>query len=924
MKTRNYPHISDTNFPDLNTVNAYKYRQEFDYSRYEISTTAHLCTVPWRSDYADVVYFDDEAARDAYFNGIFEDEGVALPTMFRLYDSGSLKIEVPIDVAQKYNYLVIDYGIVTKEGEPVIGELPDGFRRMCYFIEDLNQESVNTTRLTLATDYWQTYVYSMDIDYLQLTRGHAPVAATDVDSYLENPLENCELLTTSDVNYGELQNVKSEEHIVISDGQMLLCLAFTGNTGTESHPWNWDGRTDAQVIYNSQTLSNVQVISTPVENWQTFVDFTDTNYPQFFQTVKAVFLVPEKIVRYAGDAFDFMGVSWRFLKDQGHFKAGEFDITREKFGFDERFADLAKLYTYPYSAIVADDLRGNSTIIKIEETAGKLALQGVINYMFPFLNIQAYHTGIGSDVTGVINFKTSIDNTYTIGGRDYDFSVKWDIPTMALQLTADSDWALNGKISADCAKANAYASAATGKTNADASATTAKTNADASATNAKNCGDASAIAAKTSADASAENSKTCGDASALSAKTSSDASARTGKTNAAESASTAKSNTSRSVDTSTAVTEMANQLAHDLFIYGARENAYSYGQSSIIQNAQEQAGFDNGWTQMISGLTGTAISGGTTASIPGNLAAAVPGLVNNAVTFSQVTSTNRAFINTSQNTNAKTMLLLYGVEPPTNVDGMMIDAIAEYTATGGLKGKELDASTANASAVSTVTGDATNSNAADSYNTSIANNDRSYSTTVANNQRSYDTTTANNQRNFDTSTSNNRRSYDTSMANNERNYLTSTENNARSYDTSLANNQRSYDTTIENANRSWDAAHAQKLISTHPEFGARGGDGDLIVKPMAMRYNVLTQNAGAIRQAGEQFLRYGYNLEMQWKFDSFNVMPKFSYWQASALVIRGGVYAGALDVIKGILINGVTVWRDPSEVGKISIYDNKE
>ncbi len=859
MKKRNYPHISDTNFPDLNSVDAYKYKQEFDYSRYEISTTAHLCSVPWRSSYADTVYFETEEKRDEYFNGIFEDSGVTLPTMFRLYDSGSLKIEVPIDVAQKYNYLVIDYGIVTKEGEPVLGELPDGFRRMCYFVEDMTQESVNTTRLVLALDYWQTYVYSVDIEYLELVRGHAPLAATNVADYLANPLANSELLLSPDVNFGELQNVKSENHIVLNDSNMLLCIATTGNTGTTDHPWDWVDKTNTEIFYNSQTLSNVQVISTPVENWQAFADYTETAYPQFFQTVKAIFLIPEKLIEYAGPEFDFMGVNFRFLKDQSNFKAGDFNITREKFGFDDRFADLAKLYTYPYSAIVADDFRGNSTIIKIEETVGRLELRGVINYTFPFLNIQGYHTGLGSDVTSVISFKNSIDNTYTIGGRDYDFSVKWNIPTMALQLTAEADWVLNGKISADTAKANAYASAATAKANADSSALTGKTNSD---------------------------------ASALTGKTNTEASTNTGAENARESALTGKNNTARSVDASTEITNKGNELAKKMYEWGARENAFSYGQSSIMQNQQAQAAFDNGWTQMIAGLTGSSVTSPSLSNVLGNVAAALPGFVNNALTFSQVTSTDRVLINTSQTVNAQVMQLLYGVKPDINIDGMFIDQIANYTPTmSGLKGVETQASMNNATDISNISGNTTNSNAADSYNTTIANTNRSAATSLENNQRSYDTTIANNQ---------------------------------RSYDTTIANNQRSYDTTIANTDRSWDASHNQKLLSSHPEFGARGGDGDLCVKPMGIRYNVLTQSAAAIRQAGEQFLRFGYALAMQWKFTTFNVMPHFSYWEASQIVVRGQVYAGALDVIKGVLISGVTVWRNPSELGTISIYDNKE
>ena len=57
--------------------------------------------------------------------------------------------------------------------------------------------------------------------------------------------------------------------------------------------------------------------------------------------------------------------------------------------------------------------------------------------------------------------------------------------------------------------------------------------------------------------------------------------------------------------------------------------------------------------------------------------------------------------------------------------------------------------------------------------------------------------------------------------------------------------------------------------------------------------------------------------------ESFNLMPKFTYWQCDAVYLDdNGVYEGAQDVIKSILVKGTTVWRNPEEIGVTSIYKN--
>ena len=88
-----FPHLDDTNYPHLNTENVWKYRNNFDYTRWGISTTLRLCSVNYPQDYSHVVDWKSVEERDNYFNNLDLahvtqlSEPVRLETMMRLATS---------------------------------------------------------------------------------------------------------------------------------------------------------------------------------------------------------------------------------------------------------------------------------------------------------------------------------------------------------------------------------------------------------------------------------------------------------------------------------------------------------------------------------------------------------------------------------------------------------------------------------------------------------------------------------------------------------------------------------------------------------------------------------------------------------------------------------------------------------------------
>lgn len=145
-------------------------------------------------------------------------------------------------------------------------------------------------------------------------------------------------------------------------------------------------------------------------------------------------------------------------------------------------------------------------------------------------------------------------------------------------------------------------------------------------------------------------------------------------------------------------------------------------------------------------------------------------------------------------------------------------------------------------------------------------------------------------------------------------------NAARTCNTTVANAARSKTVTERGVQAGWNAA---KLKAPN-RFGA-DAQGLGKVRPLGLFANVVTMSNSDVARVGDQMLRYGYALSRNVRVSSLNVMPKFSYWQASDLwlVSRTGVSEAQQEILKSILKRGVTVWRNPDDIGKVSIYDNR-
>lgn len=72
------------------------------------------------------------------------------------------------------------------------------------------------------------------------------------------------------------------------------------------------------------------------------------------------------------------------------------DINKGSFNYPARYANIAKLYTYPYSQIEVTDESGNITLVMIEDTTGKLQLSCAVSLAYPLIGIDAHLLGYGA------------------------------------------------------------------------------------------------------------------------------------------------------------------------------------------------------------------------------------------------------------------------------------------------------------------------------------------------------------------------------------------------------------------------------------------------------------------------------------------------------------------------------------------------
>lgn len=881
---------NQSDFPIVENVDVFKYDNGFDYSRYDYTQMElQICTVPWDvgeahvgqrtiSGIGNVVYFGSKQKRDKWFEEIPDSECYRFNTKFKeLHREQIIDVPIPYDMCARHNYLVVRYNLFANDGSPVAYESENGKRDWFWFIREVEFKAPNTTRLHLLDDAFQTWIYDVNVTSMILERGHAPMFSTRAGKFLENPLENNEFLLTEDVNFGGTDVVKHTDALVLNSGDMLACIATTanprGNYGTKADD-SW--RTPASAYYTNAGVPSVYVFGMDPSELNTFLTNITNSTPQFKQTVQGVFFASKELVS-VGSAFEFGGVACYGLS-AGRVTLDLTELDKSLFGYDAKYSDMAKLYTYPYAHIEVTDENGNVDEIRIEDTTGTLDVSASMSLAYPFVNLEAHVLGAGGGNRRNVTFRNVTERTFAIQGTWYETLHEWKVPTFAVVLDAsrEYDYATHfDRKQAVTAYTNAYdsatASATTTRNNANASATTARTNTINSADTARDNAIRSANAAKANADATAD----------------------TMKANADADADTLVANTAIQTSANSSINTSANGFAFaDVTMSNLLNGQMTSYENSYVQdttNNEVEAAYNSAAVGIAGGIAQSAANG----AMSGGGAGLVGGLVSGAI--SGVTSAIQTSI--AANLTESQAALTVGLNWDKTNNGQ--------TAASTRTQNQINANTASTNIVN---------------NASTGVSANSAATAKANATRSRNTLKNNASRDQSTATTNANDAYSTAATNANNSYGTDTDNAARTYNTATANAGRTRDTAqkaISNATR-------QAALRSPFVFGNYADGESAVTKPIALFSNVVTQSKAAIALAGDEFARYGYMLDRQWEFDGdWNVGKYFTYWKLRDFWVSGlNVPDLYMDKLRFFLFGGVTVWRKPEYIGRINLYEN--
>ena len=959
----NFPHLNDTAFPDLQTVDVYQYQNNFDYTRWTEDTRIRLVNVIWNSDYKNVVKFDTNAARDYWFDHLTDYYAIELTQAARIVPENFVKLPIPYDVMARYNYLYIDLPIATSADAPIDYENSRGIRRWYFFIQNITYLSPNTTQVYLTLDVWTNYQNEITINYMMLERGHAPVYASDVDTYLANPIANNRYLLAPDVNFDNAGITRSSKYVPFGNGSKYVCIASTcgpesiANLGSVTTNPDYDptgtitysdintryghqlqvngltvgdgrdfssARTPATVGIsdNGYIPNNLTVYAIAAEECYgngTFLNDLRNSCPQFLNTVVACFVVDGACLQFSG-TYTIAGHTIRKCEGVRQNLLTQ-QLQKTDFAYPQELQRFAKLYTSPYAELEIIDNDGTTFTVNIEETS-TLSVKSVVSVAFPYVDYRVYIDGIGgvgSESYSWVDLKGHSDTLQISNSDWFKYCFDWKIPTFALYMDGETAYQLstfnrntkmgiqnalvayhNSMRSANTAMENAIDTAETTLDNVYDSTTTAKTNADASADTAKTNAHNTADTNRLNAYNSAQTTYNCTERSRQ------------------EFVYNAIQKDSAMMQTEQRNITAANALAALNMAFNTDENRVTNVMSWVTTTtdintslAQTNNSIDSDVAaSTIGGLTGGfmgGMGGGAESAIGGALIGGIGGFASSMVS--------------GHYTKANATLA----------------AQCDIATATAIQNKN-NAMTTLANNLTSDTTTATNDAKYDNYVTAaqFSTNQRTKtSDTIIDNETEILTTTRDNATNTRTTVQLNAiNTQVTSKANAERNYNNDRGNALRTKNTIVANSGYTREVAelnakelLENAARSAMAPILDAKNAKPVEIGITSGDSAPdFMRTRGIQIKVKTQSDSAIRQAGDIFARFGYALNQMWNVEESGLclMNHFTYWKASDIWVddRESSNNYVHDFFEKMFLEGVTVWSDPDEIGRVNIYAN--
>lgn len=861
-----YPHLKDTQYPNLANSNVWQYEQNFDFEQFnDIQMHIKVCNVPWdigevhvglkSIPMGNVIGWESKEERDTYLDGL---QGIEWDTAYRAYHDGdTIKLPIPFEYLAYYNYVVVDYS-----KPPVANTDGSGITRFLYFIRDLKQLSINNTQATIWRDSWSMFINDITISHMVLERGHyAMKMAATVSQYLEKPKDNTDYLLTPDVSFGSPSRVSEAGKYIINDSAVFYVIASTAHVQSD----NWgtyqtDGwRIPAVPLNNTeQTSPAYSIIAIEGGSVATFWENVRAQCPQFMESVKCIYLMPMSMVESI-DNFQFCGVTCFKLRALNPVVEVA-NITKDLFGYG-KYEDITKLYTAPYCHLEFTDGEGSTVKVNIEDTTSNvLQLANYVSIAYPYAGVKSYLKGIGDDIDHTVKYCNLSERNFAYSGSWWKYVWSYDIPTFAIFIGGKTRSEYNGWYTR-------------------------------------------------------EGNKDATELAASNARTISEQNAKISRQMATNNAQGAINNTATQNAANNTITNDANDKVDDVAKADKELQTYTVAHNIdatlVMKNNQIKADLQ---TASISANAATETAGvSAVTSIATSGLQGIAGVQTGALNgFASGGALGAAAGSLAGMQNAVTGIACTGIDAYTSITNASINAGAAM-ATANVVANLTEE---NANKVTAT--DAANLTNANSCTDAKAKATKSYNTntnTAQNSANSAITATSS-----DVLKNNAKRQYIAVMSGT----ADSLGNGyADSYTVDKGSAELAYNTSVKSMNMMNKASEREQWLQAPAERGSfTNGEYD-VIKPAGVWCNVVTQPFDAIAQAGQQMLRYGYTYDGTVDFYSFNVMPKFAYWKVSDIWCNASTVPDAwVDDIRNLLLHGVTVWRKPEYINTTSIYDN--
>lgn len=480
-----FPHLADATTYPTSDARAYPvFRNRFDYTRWDADTRIQLLSVNWDND-GNAVDWASREQRDQWFQAQAEAGdavSLSLDSPARMIDR-TIKLPLPYDMTGLWNYVHVTLPVATSAAQPLDYEgtnTSGAVLEWFFFIEGFQYRSPSCTEITLDVDWWTTFLPAIRIQSVQLTRGHWAVAhSADVDAFLKDPMACTEnLMDAEGDNLSVSRQTRTKNSVAWNTGEQRIVW----DMGAVNPAGDWTAETPGgKSFYVGNQNPTGYLFSIRTQDAGTFVD----NAPiGFWQAVKSMWIIPLRFLSLdTGNTFTLGGVTCTPVF--GGLAASE-DVTLQRADWDlpASAGDLTKLYTGQYSRVRI--VRGDGAAVDIppEQLGSRVTLEQRLHIaddgarMVTWLNGNGYD---GTPSTMRLQLITARDTPWS--GAWQDTVMQHGIPCYQVQQNPDDyyEWQRHYQRANDRARAkavydNALASADTARTNTNASADTAYTN----------------------------------------------------------------------------------------------------------------------------------------------------------------------------------------------------------------------------------------------------------------------------------------------------------------------------------------------------------------------------------------------------------------------------------------------------------------